>query len=99
MMKKRIPACCGILCCAKTKRAILCSVLCINGEDIPHRSHLIMLFEFVLPQVKSIMLSINKQRTNVIMGEKSICIYGRDHIFETLCGLDFKISAESFFAG
>ncbi|KUJ27244.1 hypothetical protein AR437_09495 [Christensenella hongkongensis] len=71
-------------------------VLCINGEDIPHRSHLIMLFEFVLPQVKSIMLSINKQRTNVIMGEKSICIYGRDHIFETLCGLDFKISAESF---
>ena len=42
------------------------------------------------------MLSINKQRTNVIMGEKSICIHGRDHIFETLCGLDFKISAESF---
>ncbi|MEG0785136.1 MAG: 23S rRNA (uracil(1939)-C(5))-methyltransferase RlmD [Christensenella sp.] len=71
-------------------------ILCINGEDIPNRSHLIMLFEFVLPQVKSIMLNINTLCNNVILGDRSICIYGKDHIFETLCGLEFKIGAQSF---
>ena len=71
-------------------------VLCINGEDIPHKAHLITLFEFVLPQVKSIMLNINTQKTNAILGETSICIYGRDHIFETLAGLEFKLGAQSF---
>ncbi len=71
-------------------------VLCVNGEDIPHKSHLIMLFEFVLPQVKSIMLNFNTKKTNAIMGDTSVCIYGKDHIMETLCGLTFKISPESF---
>ena len=52
-------------------------VLCINGEDIPNRSHLIMLFEFVLPQVKSIILNCNTRQTNAILGGRSICIYGK----------------------
>ncbi len=71
-------------------------VLCINGEDIPNRSHLIMLFEFVLPQVKSIMLNCNTKRTNTILGDRSICIYGKDHLFETLGGLEFKVGPNTF---
>lgn len=71
-------------------------VLCINGEDIPRRKQLIMLLEFVLPQVKSIQLNINTKRTNAILGGRSVCIYGKDHIFETLCGLEFKIGPQSF---
>ncbi|MEA4854278.1 MAG: 23S rRNA (uracil(1939)-C(5))-methyltransferase RlmD [Christensenella sp.] len=71
-------------------------VLCINGEDIPRRSHLLTLFEFVLPQVKSIMLNINTKKTNAILGDRSVCIYGQDHIFETLCGLEFKIGPQTF---
>ena len=71
-------------------------VLCINGEDIPNRSHLIMLFEFVLPQVKSIILNCNTRQTNAILGGRSICIYGKDHLFETLGGLEFKIGPQTF---
>lgn len=71
-------------------------VLCINGEDIPSRSHLIMLFEFVLPQVKSIVLNCNTKQTNTILGERSICIYGKDHLFETIGGLEFKIGPQTF---
>lgn len=71
-------------------------VLCINAETIPKPKQLIMLLEFVLPQVKSIMLNINTKRTNAILGDRSVCIYGKDHIFETLCGLEFKIGPQSF---
>lgn len=71
-------------------------ILCVNGEHIPKQKQLIMLLEFVLPQVKSIMLSINTKRTNTILGDRSICIHGKDHIFETLCGLEFRIGPQSF---
>ncbi len=49
------------------------------------------------PSVVSVMLNINKENTNVILGDKFICIGGRDHIIDELCGLKFKISAGSFY--
>jgi len=49
------------------------------------------------PSVASVMLNVNKKNTNVILGEKFICIGGRDHIIDELCGLKFKISAGSFY--
>lgn len=80
----------------ENKAGELMLILCINGEDIPNKAHLIMLFEFVLPQVKSIILSFNTKRTNTIMGGRSVCIYGKDYLFETLCGLEFRIGPQTF---
>lgn len=71
-------------------------VLVINGQEIPHRSELVMLFQLLLPQVKSILLNINEDQSNVILGKKSISLYGRDYLFETINGLEFKMGATSF---
>jgi len=71
-------------------------VLVINGEDIPHKADLHMLFEFVLPQVKSIMLNINTEQTNVILGSESTVLFGRDHFYEMINGLEFKVGPTSF---
>ncbi|MEG2520735.1 MAG: 23S rRNA (uracil(1939)-C(5))-methyltransferase RlmD [Christensenellaceae bacterium] len=79
------------------KQGDIMLVLCINGEDIPHKDALIALFKIVLPQLKSISLNINTQHTNVIMGDTSVCIYGQDYIFETIHELEYKITAQSFF--
>ena len=49
------------------------------------------------PSVTSVMLNINKKNTNVILGERFICIRGNDYIIDELCGLRFKISAGSFY--
>ncbi len=49
------------------------------------------------PSVASVMLNVNKRNTNVILGDKFICIGGREHIIDELCGLKFKISAGSFY--
>ncbi len=49
------------------------------------------------PNVASVMLNVNKKNTNVILGDRFICIGGRDYIIDELCGLKFKISAGSFY--
>ncbi|MBR4670282.1 MAG: 23S rRNA (uracil(1939)-C(5))-methyltransferase RlmD [Butyrivibrio sp.] len=47
--------------------------------------------------MSSISVSINTEKTNVIMGLEIHTIYGKDTIRDTLCGLEFEISPLSFF--
>jgi len=44
-----------------------------------------------------ISVSINTDRTNVIMGHEIHTVWGRDTISDTLCGLEFEISPLSFY--
>lgn len=53
-----------------------------------------------LSQIKgmtSISVSINTDKTNVIMGTEIHTIWGKDTISDTLCGLEFEISPLSFY--
>ncbi len=49
------------------------------------------------PEVKSIILNVNPENTNVVLGKKCITLYGKDYIEDILCGLRFKISPLSFY--
>ncbi len=71
--------------------------LVINGDSIPKKEDIIDRITAYSDKVKSIILNINRERTNVIMGKKCLTIYGKDHITDTLCGLNFDISPLSFY--
>lgn len=49
------------------------------------------------PQIKSIVLNVNAEDTNVILGKHSYTVYGDDTITDTLCGLRFEIAPEAFY--
>lgn len=49
------------------------------------------------PCVKSIILNINKEKSNVILGDSYKVIYGKDYLIETILGLKFKMSHKAFF--
>ncbi len=78
-----------------TDQIMVCLV--INGGDIPKQDELIKKLTGSSDKIKSIILNINRERTNVIMGKKCVTIYGKDHITDTLCGLSFDISPLSFY--
>lgn len=50
-----------------------------------------------VPELVGVVQNINTQKANVILGEESITLWGRDALIDELCGLQFKISARSFF--
>lgn len=77
-----------------TGEIMICLV--INGDDLPHKDKLISALE-EFPEVVSIMLNINRKKTNVITGDKYICIAGKEYIEDILCGLRFRISPASFY--
>ena len=49
------------------------------------------------PQIKSIVVNVNPDETNVILGKKSYTVYGDGAITDTLCGLRFEISPPAFY--
>lgn len=74
-------------------------MVCIVSTDsrIPHADSLIKALTDVLPEIKSIILNINKDKTNVVLGRECITLYGSDYITDELCGLKFNISPLSFY--
>ncbi len=69
----------------------------INGERLPCSEELVEAIRKEFPDVVGILLNINKENTNVILGEKFTVLFGRDHIFDTLAGVRLKITAPSFY--
>ena len=49
------------------------------------------------PDIKSFVLNVNPDNTNVILGRENIIICGKDHIEDTMCGNRIKISPLSFY--
>ena len=49
------------------------------------------------PEIKSIVLNYNSEKTNVILGNKCETIYGRGYIYDILGEYKFKISPLSFY--
>lgn len=47
--------------------------------------------------VKSIILNINKNKNNIILGENYKVLYGEDYLIENILGLKFKMSHKAFF--
>lgn len=80
---------------AATGEIMVCFV--INGDSLPRKDRLIESLTEELPHIKSIVLNINKEKTNVILGDECITLWGSDFIENILCGLRFRISPLSFY--
>lgn len=79
---------------AVSKEIMVCLV--INGERIPKEAELVKrLCE--IPDIKSIVLNINRLNNNVILGEECKTVYGADCIYDELCGVKIRLSPLSFY--
>ena len=71
--------------------------LVINGNSLPHSEELVADLTAKFPSLVGILLNVNKENTNIILGEGFITLWGRDYIFDTLGGVVLKITAPSFY--
>ncbi len=78
----------------KTGEVMVCIIA--NADMIPYEEELGEML-FAMPGIKSVVLNINKENTNVILGNKTKVIKGEETIMDYLGDLSFKISAPSFF--
>ncbi len=73
-------------------------VFVINSEKLDHSEKIVAELLKAFPEkIKSIQLNINREDTNVILGDRCVVLYGEDHITDVICGVTVRISPLSFY--
>ena len=70
--------------------------LVINGTKIPYQEELVEGLRKI-PGMKSICLNVNKEKTNVILGNKIIPLWGEPYITDSIGEVKYQISPLSFY--
>lgn len=79
-----------------TGEIMVCTV--INGDSLPYADMLISALAGVCgDNLKSVQININREKTNVILGDKCKTLYGKPYITDVLCGVKIRISPLSFY--
>lgn len=80
------------------KTGEIMAVAVINGEKLPFAEDFVnRLFAVCGESLKSVQLNTNRERTNVILGDKCKTLYGGDYITDILCGVKVRLSPLSFY--
>lgn len=79
----------------KTDELMVCVVA--NSDSLKGEKILVEMLKNNFDNLKTVVLNINKEKTNVITGKKSRVLYGDGYITDELCGLKFRISPLSFY--
>lgn len=66
-------------------------------DDQGKRNLLLEHLKKTFPEITSLQYVINSKQNDTIYDQEIICYAGRDHIFEEMEGLQFKINAKSFY--
>ena len=72
-------------------------VIVTNGRKLSHADEFIKAITENIDGVKSIIQNINSNKTNVILGQENITLWGEDTISDYIGEFKFNISPESFF--
>ena len=79
---------------AVSGQILVCLVL--NGRKLPREEVLIEKLRTV-EGFTTLQISVNTKKANTILGDEFITLYGPGYIEDTLCGLNFRLSARSFY--
>ena len=74
---------------------VLVCLVC-NGEKLPKVEQLLNRLQKI-PGFTTLVLSVNTQKGNAVLGDRFITLYGPGYIEDTLCGLTFRLSPRSFY--
>ena len=80
---------------ADTNSVMVC--LIVNGKKLPYSEDFCAALTAEFPQIATILLNINKEKTNVITGKKSLVLYGDGVLHDTLSGVPVALGPLSFY--
>lgn len=75
---------------------IMVCLVCTRPK-LPHSDELVALLREKFRDIATILVNVNAKKTNVILGEESVTLYGPGCIEDTLCGVPVRLGPLSFY--
>lgn len=72
-------------------------VLVLSSPILPAKNNFVKALRATHPEITSIVLNVNDRHTSMVLGERSILLYGKGYIEDELCGNRYRISPNSFY--
>ncbi|MBC1780239.1 23S rRNA (uracil(1939)-C(5))-methyltransferase RlmD [Listeria booriae] len=72
-------------------------VIVTTKLNFPNKAEIIAELQKSIPELTSLVQNVNTANTNVIFGEQTVVLAGREYIMDTIHGISFAISARSFY--
>lgn len=72
-------------------------VLVLASPILPSKNNFIKALRKLHPEITTVVLNVNNQKTSMVLGEKESILYGKGYIEDTLCDYVFRISSKSFY--
>ena len=72
-------------------------VLVTGTVEFPQKRAFVNALLSRYPDITTVIQNINNSRTSLVLGERSIVLYGTGKIIDQLCGYNFRISPSSFY--
>lgn len=73
-------------------------VVLVTGTPVfPSKNNFVKALREKFPQITTVVQNINSFKTNLVLGERQIVLYGKGYIEDELCGCRFRISPKSFY--
>ena len=72
-------------------------VLVLGSPILPSKNNFVKALRKLHPEITTIVLNVNGQKTSMVLGEKETVLYGKGYIEDELCGKTFRISSKSFY--
>lgn len=72
-------------------------VLVLSSPIMPSKNNFVKALLKLHPEITTIIVNVNNNRTSMILGEKEQVLYGKGYIEDELCGCRFRISPKSFY--
>ena len=71
--------------------------LVCTRPKFPHSEELVTALREQFSDIASVLINVNAKKTNVILGEETISLYGPGYIEDTLCGVPVRLGPLSFY--
>ncbi len=72
-------------------------VLVTVSPIFPSKNNFVKALRKEHPEITTIVLNVNDKQTSMVLGDKEKPLYGPGFIYDTCCGMKFKISPKSFY--
>ncbi|MBC1976442.1 23S rRNA (uracil(1939)-C(5))-methyltransferase RlmD [Listeria booriae] len=72
-------------------------VIVTTKLNFPNKAEIMAELQQSIPELTSLVQNVNTANTNVIFGEQTVVLAGREYIMDTIHGISFAISARSFY--
>ena len=79
----------------KTGQAMF--TLVATDLEFPHQKEMVRDLTEAFPEIRSVVINLNRRRTSAVLGTQQKILYGDGYIEDELCGKRFRISSRSFY--